>query len=447
MTDRYRQKLTTAAEAVKCVRSGDKVYVGTFSSFAYELMDALYDRAEELEDVTLMCAMSITPCRMFDTDWNRWAEEHDRIGRLPFKVETFFLGTGERNAHRKHGMPLDFSSIHLSQIDIWSSKIGVPDVCFFQVSRPDADGNMSYSSSGVCDHKYFAMNCRREIVLEANSGSPYVYGEDNLISADEAWAIIETDDNAPVIPEDEPDEVSREVASNVVAEIPDGATIQLGIGKMGTAIGQGLMQRNDLGIFTEMFTTSMYRLIKNGNVTNRCKGYLDGKSVFAFSAGIQEMYDHMDYNPEYYAAPWPLVNDPVHIGMNRRMMSVNSAMAIDLFGQVAAEGIGFRQQSAVGGQMDYVKGAQMSEGGKSFIAINSSFMSKGERKSKIVLTFPPGTAITTPRNEVQYVATEYGCINLKNLNMADRVRAMISLAHPDFRDELTQQAKDLALIR
>lgn len=433
----YKKKLTTAAEAAKCVRSGDRVYIGTFSSFAYELIDALYDRRDELENVTLLCAMSISPCRMFDSEWGE---------KKPFSVETFFLGTGERNAFRKHGMPLKFSSIHLSQIDIWAEHIGRPDVCFLQVSRPDKDGNMSFGSAGICDARDFIRNCKREIVLEANTGTPYVYGEDNLIHGSEAFAIVETDNDAPCLPEEVPDEVSIEVAKNVVEEIPDGATIQLGIGKMGAAIGEALKTKNDLGIFTEMFTTTMFRLMENGNVTNKCKGYYDGKSVFAFSAGTQEMYDFMNCNPEIYGVPWAIANSPVEIAKNKRMISVNAAMSIDLFGQVAAEAMGFVQQSACGGQMDYVKGAQMSEGGKSFIAIPSSFVKNGKRESKIVLSFPPGTAITTPRCEVQYVATEYGCINLKNLNMADRVRAMISLAHPDFRDELTQQAKDLKLI-
>lgn len=439
----YREKIMEAAEAVKCVRSGDRVYIGTSSSFAYELLDALYDRKDELEDVTLLCAMSLSPCRMFDTDWN----EYEKSGRKkPFKVETFFLGAGEREAFRHRGMPLTFSSTHLSQIGIWAKHIGRADVCFIQVSQPDENGYMSFGSAGACDVQDFIANCKREIILEANTGTPYVYGERNLIHASEAYAVVETDKPAPCIQDVEPDPTTMETAKHIAKEIPDGATIQLGIGRIGTAVGEVLKTKNDLGIFTEMFTTSMYNLIKNGNVTNRCKGYMDGKSVFGFSAGTQEMYDFMDHNTDFYSAPWDLVNNPVNIAKNRQMISVNAAMAIDVFGQVAAEAMGYTQQSACGGQMDYVKGAQMSEGGKSFIATTSSFVKDGIRKSKIVLSFPPGTAVTTPRCEVQYVATEYGCVNLKELNMPDRVRAMISLAHPEFRDEMTQQAKELKLI-
>ena len=210
--------------------------------------------------------------------------------------------------------------------------------------------------------------------------------------------------------------------------------------------GYGLLQKNDLGIFSELFSEPMMELMKNGNVTNKNKGFMDGLSVFAFSMGSNEMYNFMDHNPDLYAGTFPFVNDPRNIAKNKRMMSINTAMSVDLFGQVAADSMGFTQQSAVGGQIDFVKGAQWSEGGKSIIALASSFERDGQRQSKICLNFPAGTAVTTPRSEVQYVATEYGCVNLKKLNMSDRVRAMISLAHPDFRDQLRDEAREHGLI-
>ena len=442
-----KEKIMTAAEAVKKVQSGDRVYIGTSSSFAYELLDALYDRKDELENVTLLCAMSISPCRMFDSDWPEDIPPGS-IGN-PFIFDTFFLGAGERKAHRKHNMAFEFTSFHLSQIDLWMREIGKPDVSFLQVSRPDADGNYSFGSAGICDNKYVVEETRRDVLLESNTGSPYVFGHDNLINGDhpKVKGIVLTDKNAPELMPDEIDDISRQIADIVLEEVPDGATLQLGLGKLSTAIGYDLTVRNDLGLFSELFSQPMMMLMKNGNVTNRCKGFMDGKSVFSFSAGTQEMYDFMDHNPEIYGAPFPFVNDARNICKNKRMISINSAMSVNLYGEVAADAIGYRQQSAVGGQLDFVKGAQWSEGGKSIIALASSFEKNGKRQSKITLQFTPGTPITTPRSEVQYVATEYGCINLKRLNMSDRVRAMISLAHPDFRDELTQQAKDAGLIR
>ena len=433
----YRDKIMSGAEAAKLVKSGDRVYVGTASSFAYDMLDALWDRRDELEDVAILCSMSVRPSRMFSAD-------HD--GHNPFHVETFFLGAQERIAHRKHGMPLEFTCFHLSQIDLWCKYVGKPDVCFFQVSMPDENGMVSCGPSGGCMYTYLAENARN-IVFECNAQVPYIMnGEKHLLPLSIAEAIVYADYPVSPLAKDEVDDISQKISDLVMEEVPDGATIQLGLGKISTAVGYGLLQKNDLGIFSELFSEPMMELMKNGNVTNKNKGFMDGLSVFAFSMGSNEMYNFMDHNPDLYAGTFPFVNDPRNIAKNKRMMSINTAMSVDLFGQVAADSMGFTQQSAVGGQIDFVKGAQWSEGGKSIIALASSFERDGQRQSKICLNFPAGTAVTTPRSEVQYVATEYGCVNLKKLNMSDRVRAMISLAHPDFRDQLRDEAREHGLI-
>ena len=433
----YRDKIMSGAEAAKLVKSGDRVYVGTASSFAYDMLDALWDRRDELEDVAILCSMSVRPSRMFSAD-------HD--GHNPFHVETFFLGAQERIAHRKHGMPLEFTCFHLSQIDLWCNYVGKPDVCFFQVSMPDENGMVSCGPSGGCMYTYLAENARN-IVFECNAQVPYIMnGEKHLLPLSIAEAIVYADYPVSPLAKDEVDEISQKISDLVMEEVPDGATIQLGLGKISTAVGYGLLQKNDLGIFSELFSEPMIEMMKNGNVTNKNKGFMDGLSVFAFSMGSNEMYNFMDHNPDLYAGTFPFVNDPRNIAKNKRMMSINTAMSVDLFGQVAADSMGFTQQSAVGGQIDFVKGAQWSEGGKSIIALASSFERDGQRQSKICLNFPAGTAVTTPRSEVQYVATEYGCVNLKKLNMSDRVRAMISLAHPDFRDQLRDEAREHGLI-
>ena len=433
----YRDKIMSGAEAAKLVKSGDRVYVGTASSFAYDMLDALWDRRDELEDVAILCSMSVRPSRMFSADH----DEHN-----PFHVETFFLGAQERIAHRKHGMPLEFTCFHLSQVDLWCRYVGKPDVCFFQVSMPDENGMVSCGPSGGCMYTYLAENARN-IVFECNAQVPYIMnGEKHLLPLSIAEAIVYADYPVSPLAKDEVDEISQKISDLVMEEVPDGATIQLGLGKISTAVGYGLLQKNDLGIFSELFSEPMMELMKNGNVTNKNKGFMDGLSVFAFSMGSNEMYNFMDHNPDLYAGTFPFVNDPRNIAKNKRMMSINTAMSVDLFGQVAADSMGFTQQSAVGGQIDFVKGAQWSEGGKSIIALASSFEKNGQRQSKICLNFPAGTAVTTPRSEVQYVATEYGCVNLKKLNMSDRVRAMISLAHPDFRDQLRDEAREHGLI-
>ena len=432
----YQQKITTAREAVKCVRSGDSVYVGTASSFAYNLLDALWERRDELEDVTICCSMALKPVKMFTGPYE---------GHNPFRLSTYFLGVGERNA-QKAGMPVEYTSFHLSQIDYWCREIAHADVCFFEVSEPDENGCCSFGPTGNCLHAFLQENARN-IILEVNRQTPYIVGEKSLIPISSADAIIETDCAVAAIPEDTVDDISQQISDYILQEIPDGATIQLGIGKISTAVGYGLMQKNDLGIYSELFSEPMMHLMKNGNVTNRNKGFLDGVSVFGFAMGSKEMYDYMDHNQKIIGASFPFVNDPRNIAKNKNMISVNSAMAIDVFGQIAAEAMGFHQQSAVGGQIDFVKGSQWSEGGKSFIATSSSFVKNGERKSKIVLNFPPGTAISTPRSEVQYVVTEYGCVNLKPLTMSERINAMISLAHPDFREQLRKEAVEKQLIK
>ena len=433
----YKNKIMSAEEAAKLVKSGDRVYVGTASSFAYDMLEALWDRKDELEDIAILCSMSVRPSRMFSADH----DEHN-----PFHVETFFLGAQERIAHRKHGMPLEFTSFHLSQIDLWCRYVGKPDVCFFQVSMPDENGMVSCGPSGGCMYTYLAENARN-IVFECNAQAPYIMnGEKHLLPLSMADAIVYADYPVSPLARDEVDEISQKISDFVMDEVPDGATIQLGLGKISTAVGYGLLKKNDLGIFTEMFNEPMMELMKNGNVTNKNKGFMDGLSVFAFSMGSNEMYNFMDHNPNLYIGTFTFVNDPRNVAKNKKMMSINTAMSVDLFGQVAADSMGWSQQSAVGGQIDFVKGAQWSEGGKSIIALASSFEKNGQRQSKICLNFPAGTAVTTPRSEVQYVATEYGCVNLKKLNMSDRVRAMISLAHPDFRDQLRDEAKKHGLI-
>jgi len=429
----YQSKLTTPEKAVEAVHSGDRVFVGFASNTAYTLMDALWRRRNEVEDVTLLSSNGLKSCKLYNGD-----------EKNSFRICTPFTGVGERAA-AAHGRPLEYTSYHLSQVDLWMREIGRPRVAFLMVSPPDREGYMSFGCSGPCVDRY-AKELAELVILQINRAVPYVTGQDCLIHVSEADMIVEADEDLGQLPEDTSNDTFQAISEHILAEIPDGATIQLGIGKLSTAIGYGLRTRNDLGIHSELFSEPMMHLMQAGNVTNRQKGFLDGKSVFSFAMGTRALYDFMDRNPAVYGAPFPFVNAPSIIARNNRMISINSAMAIDLLGQVSSESMGWRQFSAVGGQMDFAKGAQMSPGGKSFLAMSSTFLKDGVRHSKIVLQFPVGTVVTTPRSEVQYVATEFGCVNLKRLTNQDRIRAIISLAHPDFRDELTQQAKQSRLI-
>jgi len=213
------------------------------------------------------------------------------------------------------------------------------------------------------------------------------------------------------------------------------------------AVGFGLKEKNDLGAHTELIGDAIMELMKLGVLNNSRKTYFPGKTVASFSFGSRALYDFIHRNPDVYYQPFPVVNDPVNIAKNDNMISINTAMAADIFGQINADNIAGRQHSATGGQVDFVRGAQMSRGGKSFIAMTSTLKDKkGNLQSRIVTRLPLGSCVTTPRSDVQYVATEYGCVNLKPLSMKDRIRAMISLAHPSFRQQLTDDAREAGLL-
>ena len=433
----YKEKLTTAAEAVKLVKSGDRVYAGTASSFAYALLDALWERRNQLENVTVMGSMGYQKCPVYD-------ETSDN----PFLFNTFFMGVNERK-QLKAGRPVSYNSVHLSMVDEWSFNIARPDVCLFDVSLPDEDGYMSYGPSGCATEealKQAAKQNGKKVILQVNRCTPYVLGEGNLIHVSEADAIVEADRQYDDFITMVPDEISETIAKYILEEIPDGATFQLGLGNISTAIGYGLRSKNDLGIHTELLNDPMLALMESGNVTNAHKGYMDGKTVFSFTLGSRKLYDTLERNEKFYVMPFRIANDARIIAQNRRMVSINATMSVNLFGEAASDCIGWRQQSATGGQLDFVRGAQWSEGGKSFIATSSAFEKNGKLISKIVPYFAPGTAVTTPRSDIQYVATEYGCVNLKNLNADDRAKALISIAHPAFREELTSQAKQFGLL-
>lgn len=424
----YLQKCVAIDDAMQLVHSGDRIFIGFVNSIAYLLADALWERRNELEDVTIGSGNCLRQIPLLCSQ-----EEN------PFRAASPFLGPAERTA-AQIGRSVECTSFHLSQVDLWFHHIFRPTVCFFEVSAPDKQGYMSYGVTGGCVNE-FAKQTAERIVVQVNRNVPFVKGQHCRIHVSEVDAIVEADDPITELPEDRADDVTQQISDHVLSLVPDGATIQLGIGKLSTAIGYGLRNRNDLGIHSELFSEPMMYLMENGNVTNRRKGYRNGQSVFAFAMGSQNLYSFMDHNDTLYNGTFPYVNDPRIIARNKRMISINSAMAIDLYGQIAADCMGGKQHSAVGGQVDFVRGAQWSKEGKSIIATSSSFMQNGQHKSKIVAQFPAGTAVTTPRSDVQYIATEYGYVNLKLLPLKERAHAIIQLAHPDFRDQLVEEAR------
>jgi 4-hydroxybutyrate CoA-transferase len=432
--DIYQKKLMTADEAVKTARSGDSIYFGLNVSIATVLTDALVRRASELRDVSLVGSLLLKPQPYL-------AEEM----RGHFFLKTMFLGDFDREAYRR-GMA-DVVSLHLSQYKTFIDHAGAADIAFLDVSRPDSRGYMSYGISGGAMYNGVRERVGK-VILQANDRAPYVYGDQNYIHVSEADGIVEASMEHDTLLLPPPSEREKNIAAYVVEQIPDGACLQIGIGGISNAVGYSLDQKNDLGVHTELMTECLMYLAKKGVITGKRKTLHPGKIVMAFCMGSKELYEYLDHNPLIHAMGYDYVNDSYVIGKNDNMISVNNALMVDLTGQVHAEGVGFQQYSGTGGQLDFVKGAQLARGGKSFIVLNSTLPGKNgrEAQSKIVAAAPPGTPVTTPRADTQYVVTEYGCVNLKKLLFKDRARALISIAHPDFRPGLTREAKAAGLL-
>ena len=432
----FQEKEISAAQAASLVRSGQNVYIGCCTSYARAIADAIAARSEELENVTIGCSNIIPPMSFLDC-----------ANPKAFRISTYFMGYEERRA-LKQGMA-DFTSVHLGQVDQWCRETFHPDIAFFDVSLPDENGYMSFGASGCCMHT-FIQERTDNIILQVNRFSPYVTGERTLIHISQAKHVVWADAEKETLPGGpmEADQETATMSRYLLDQIPDGACLQIGIGGVANAVAYGLRTKNDLGCHTEMMSDALMELMKAGVINNSRPKFIPGRSVVGFAFGSKALYEFLDHNEDMFFGPFPVVNNPVNIAQNDNMISINTAMSIDLFGQVAAEGIGLNQFSGTGGQGDYVRGAQLAKGGKSFLAFKSTLgvNPDGSPKSRIVPYFPPATVVTTPRSDVQYVVTEYGVVNLKALTMRDRTRALIGLAHPDCRGELTAQAKKMGIL-
>lgn len=333
---------------------------------------------------------------------------------------------------------------------MWCTQVARPNVVFFEVAPMDKDGNFNFGANGVVLNKYL-LETAKTVILQVNSKVPHVMGEHNNIHISKVDLIVEADDEVEIslagagMPD--PGPVASKIRDFIVEQIPDGATFQLGAGRIPSCMGYALGKKNDLGVHTEVVNDSIMAMMKAGVVTNKYKQFMPGKTVAGFAFGTRALYDYIDYNENFHFLPLPIVNDPYMMAQNDNFMTVNGCLYLDLTGQVASENIGGVQHSGIGGQVDFVRGGQLSKGGNAFIATESTFQNrKGETGSRIVFGIPKGTPVTTSRADVQYVVAEYGCVNLKALTMKERVRAMISLAHPDFRDQLRDQAKARGLL-
>lgn len=432
----YADKLTTADEAVKVVHSGDWVDYGWCTGTPVALDRAMAKRLPELTDVKFRGGILMGPLEIFQIEnpqehmtWNSW-----------------HMGGLERKAIAQ-GFSY-YAPIRYSELPRYYRDSTAPSrVAMFQVAPMDKHGYFNFGPNA----SHMAAMCERAeiIIVEVNQNMPRCLGGfDEGIHISKVDMIVEGGNPALAAmgAAGAATEVDEAVAKYIVNEIPDGACLQLGIGGMPNAVGSLIAKSDlkDLGVHTEMYVDAFVDIAKAGKITGRKKRIDKGRQVYAFGAGTQKLYDYLDENPECMSAPVDYTNDIRQISALDNFISINNAVDIDLFGQVNAESAGTKQISGAGGQLDFVLGAYLSNGGKSFICMSSTFTSKdGKVNSRIRPTLANGSIVTDTRANVHYFVTEYGLVNLKGLSSWQKAEAIISVAHPDFRDELIAEAEKM----
>lgn len=435
----YQAKLTTAEEAVKVVKSGDWVDY-TWGVCTPDTLDkALAARAGELFDVKVRGGIIMKEPEIFKADN---VAEH-------FSWNSWHMTGIERKAIAKgfsYYAPIRYSELPRYYYDIDSK----PDVAMLQVTPMDSKGYFSFGLEA--SHLKAVCDTAKTVIVEVNPNMPYAYGDETTrVHICDVDMIVENDgsalptldgNNVPMT------DIDKKVAEYIVEEICDGACIQLGIGGMPNAVGKMIAESDlkDLGVHTEMYVDAYYELAKSGKVTGRRKNIHPGKQMYAFAAGSHELYEYIDNNPEVVSASVGYVNDIRTISALDNFMSINNAVNFDLFGQVNAESAGTRHISGSGGQLDFVLGAYLSRGGKSFICCSSTFTDKnGNTQSRILPTLTQGSIITDTRCNTQFLVTEYGKANLKGLSTWQRAEAIIGIAHPDFQEQLIKEADKMGI--
>lgn len=427
---KYVYKICTPKEAVKHIKSGEKIIFGDWVSEPPALVEALLDRAEELEHVEIIHGMSPGPNTYVEPEY----QGH-------FHHTSLFIGPKTRKAYAEKRIDyIGGTNFHLWP-DMFAKNPDLnPHWAFIQLSEPDKDGMCSFGNA--CCFSEPAARTADRIIAQINPKMPTLGGK--RISLDKIDYIVPAESPLYTIGRARIDEKTRTIADYVADLVEDGATIQLGIGALPDAIARNLMTKKDLGVHSETLTEAMMELVEAGVVNNSRKTINKGVCIGAQAAGSDKFYEYINHHPMFALYPVDYVNDPYVVGKNYKQTSINSCIEIDLKGQVNSESVQGRQYSGIGGQLDHVRGAQLSEGGKSILALNST--AKNDTISKIVPYFAPGNVTTVSRYDVQYIVTEYGVADLKYKTERQRAEALIAIAHPNFRDELRFRAKEIGVL-
>ena len=436
--EEYASKLTTAAQAVSVVKDGDWIDYGWCTGHPVALDQALAERMPQLTDIKVRGGVALWAPAIFKIDnpqdhfcWNSW-----------------HMSGIERKAVDQ-GFAY-YSPMRYSELPRFYRENVEVDVVMIQVTPMDEHGYFNFGPSA----SHLADMCRtaKHIIVEVNANMPRCLGGfDEGIHVSQVDAIVEGNNpEIGILNGAAASDVDKAVAELIVKEIPNGACLQLGIGGMPNAVGSLIAESDlkDLGVHTEMYVDAFVDIANAGKINGSKKNFDRGRQTYAFAAGTKKLYDYLDNNPECMSAPVDYTNDVRVIAGLDNFISINNAVDIDLFGQVNSESAGTRHISGAGGQLDFVMGAYLSRGGKSFICCSSSFTSKdGQLHSRIVPTLTQGSIVTDTRANTHYLVTEYGMVNLKGLNTWQRTEAIISIAHPQFRDELIKEAEKMKIWR
>jgi len=427
--DRYKEKIRTANQAISTIRRGDKVFIGSGAAEPQILVKSLIESAGRLADTRIMHIMTLGVAPYTE---EKFTDQ--------FRHNAFFIGANTRTAVAEGRA--DYTPVFLSEIPALFRTGLVPiDVALIQVSPPDKHGYCSYGVS--TDVVKSAAESATKVIAEVNSKMPRALG-DCFISMDDIDMAIPVDVPLLASKRDRADDVARRIGKNIADLIEDGSTLQMGIGTIPDSVLYYLTGKKDLGIHTEMFSDGLMDLVGKGVVNNSRKVIHPGKTIASFCIGSQALYDFVDDNPAIEFHPTEHTNDPFIIAQNEKMIAINSAIEVDLTGQVCADSLGTMFYSGIGGQVDFVRGAARSKGGKPIIALPST--AKGGTVSRISVHLHEGAGVVTTRGDVHYVVTEYGAAYLHGKNIRERAMALINIAHPKFRKQLLEAAKELNYI-
>ena len=429
-TKLYQDRTTTPEQAVRVIKSGQRVFLTGNCSVPQKVMAALVNYAPEVQAVEIVQVLTIGDAAYVQPGM----EQH-------LRVNTLFISDNVRaavNAGRA-----DFTPMFLSEIPRVFRKELPVDVALIHVSPPDEHGYCSFGIEvGVTKT---AAQAAKIVIAEVNQQMPRTLG-DSFIHVSKLTHIIPVDYKLPEVHMGSTSEVAGQIAKHIAALIPDGATLQTGIGAIPDAVLKELTSHKDLGVHTELFADGVIDLVDRGVINGERKTLHPGKMVAGFMLGTQRLYDFIDDNPIVELHPTEYINDPFVIAQNDRMVAINSAIEVDLTGQVCADSIGPRFYSGVGGQVDFIYGASRSNGGIPIIALPASAMIKGVNTSKIAAMLKQGAGVVTTRNHVRFIVTEYGVAELYGKTIRQRARALINIAHPEFREDLERQAKELKFL-